>query len=561
MTHITPRSRGWLTHLWRKAVTPDDWSRTGEPHPWWDRYSVDPMLSFPRFDLSESSYALFLMANRTPAWREVYTRILDKLLERHTTWWAAVDWLSQIGPDPRRAEYPDRYRGLIPKQLWGRYDVPGWTANGIEPWGLQADPIGADGMLFFRGFFNLMLGIHRAVSGEGTWNKPFRTAGLDDQTFEWTHSRIAEHLAHQWRARPEGPHCENTKIWPFCLSAAGLGMMLTDQVLGSKTHAVYPQWVEDIFMRRLMEFGANGEIKSAPLYFDPIAKCVHRQVPLANLGTAMYMSPQYREVALSLYEGAVSSVAFNKAYAPIYPLRKEQVRNYTMAYLLALEFGDLTTVKRMQRALGQRSEPRWFGDGEDEFGYFFNFGEAWPRGQESALLMVADFIGEGTWSATFNSVDSDRFNAPTVLGVDFPRLGVSEAFNDPDNAILTIGIYAASTTARGERTSFRVTKLPSAGDVKVLRDGQPYRGWQIVDETTIAIDSTIRQHRFEISTGYRPGIASPPADAMARQSMRKGAPMTAAGPHLTLRISDVVSAGRQLASGVSMCPGCSGGAM
>ncbi len=205
-TRLSDRSRGWLRHLWRKSMTPDDWSRNGEPHEWWDRYSIEPMLSFPRFDLSESSYALLMMANRTPAWREVYTKILDKLIERHTTWWAAVDWLSQIGPDPRRAEYPDRYKGLIPKHLWGRYDVPGWTANGIAPWGLQPDPIGADGMLFFRGFLLLMLAIHRSVSGEETWNKPFQMSGLEDQKFEWTHARITEHLKHQWSDRPEGPH-------------------------------------------------------------------------------------------------------------------------------------------------------------------------------------------------------------------------------------------------------------------------------------------------------------------------------------------------------------------
>src|SRR3970282_36545 len=47
-----------------------------------------------------------LLARKPPAWREVYTRILDELLRRHTTWWAAVDWLTQIGPDPDRARYP-----------------------------------------------------------------------------------------------------------------------------------------------------------------------------------------------------------------------------------------------------------------------------------------------------------------------------------------------------------------------------------------------------------------------------------------------------------------------
>jgi hypothetical protein len=72
-TKLSERSRGWLGHLWRKAMTEDGWSKDGEPLPWWDQRSVEPMLSFPRFDLSESSYALLFMANRTPAWREVYT--------------------------------------------------------------------------------------------------------------------------------------------------------------------------------------------------------------------------------------------------------------------------------------------------------------------------------------------------------------------------------------------------------------------------------------------------------------------------------------------------------
>jgi hypothetical protein len=83
----------------------------------------------------------------------VYTQILDELIARHTTFWAAVDWLTQFGNDPKRGDYPPEWKGfLIPDHLWGEYDAPGWTANGIDPWGLQADPIGSDGNLFFRGF-------------------------------------------------------------------------------------------------------------------------------------------------------------------------------------------------------------------------------------------------------------------------------------------------------------------------------------------------------------------------------------------------------------------------
>ena len=84
------------------------------------------MLSFPRFDLSESSYALGIMADLTPAWREVYSTILEKSVERHLTYWAAIDWITHIGPDPRRKDYPKEWiEALLPAHLVGEYDVPG----------------------------------------------------------------------------------------------------------------------------------------------------------------------------------------------------------------------------------------------------------------------------------------------------------------------------------------------------------------------------------------------------------------------------------------------------
>ena len=80
-----------------------------------------------------------------PAWREVYTRIMDELATRHTTYWAAIDWNTFIGPSPDRQNYPDGLMQQWPERVRGNYDAPGWTANGVEPWGLEPDPIGAAG--------------------------------------------------------------------------------------------------------------------------------------------------------------------------------------------------------------------------------------------------------------------------------------------------------------------------------------------------------------------------------------------------------------------------------
>jgi hypothetical protein len=92
---LNRRTLGWLRFLWEKSTTPDDWSSNGVPHPWWDRYTAPVVLSYGRFDLSYSTYALLVMADQTPAWREVYTKIADGLASRYPTYWGAIDWLTR----------------------------------------------------------------------------------------------------------------------------------------------------------------------------------------------------------------------------------------------------------------------------------------------------------------------------------------------------------------------------------------------------------------------------------------------------------------------------------
>lgn len=464
------------------------------------------MLSFARFDLSESSYGLLLLARKTPAWREVYTRILDELIRRHTTYWAAIDWLTKLGPDPDRARYPKAYRRLIPKDLWGNYDVPGWTANGIEPWGLQADPIGSTGNLFFRGFFTLMLAIHRAVSGESTWDKPFEMTGLDDRTFPWTHRGIAAYLSEQWAKTPHGPHCENTKSWPFCLSAAGLGLQLTDRTLGTETHWVYDRWVEEAFKKKYMGFDQRGRLKWVALYYDPLLDRVHGDRRVIGLFPSIYVVPQNRALGELLYRNAVASVGWDKPWLPVLQPGRDP-RPLTIAFLMAREYGDYTTARRLGRKLAKQENGRFFdasgGGDEDEYGYFFRYGEPYPRGQESALYMLYHLLDrEGDWGRAFE-VDTEKFSAPTVSGVDYPKIGLSVAWNDRTSGVLRLESYVGTRSARGNATHFSVRNLPDASRVQVRRDGQTHPAWRATSASTIEIETDVGEHRFEIATGYR----------------------------------------------------------
>ena len=230
------------------------------------------MCAFPRFDLGESAYALPLMCEVTPAWREVYTRIARELCERHMTFWAAIDALVLIGDDPNVDRYPPEWQIYIPERLRGAYAPPGWIGNGDERWGLNPDPIAADGNVFFRGFFNLLLSVYAYVSGDRALPRAVR-----DQRLHGPHVHVdaagarRASSATQLADRPEGPHCENTKIWPFCVSATGLGLKAYDAVNGTRLHSPFDAWTE-FAQQHYMGRDRRGDLEWFAFYYDPIER-------------------------------------------------------------------------------------------------------------------------------------------------------------------------------------------------------------------------------------------------------------------------------------------------
>ncbi len=552
-SELNPRARGWLKYMWRRATTPDDWSEDGEPHAWWDRYSSEPVMDFARFDLSESSYGIAIMADQTPAWREVYSRILDELVSRHTTYWAAIDWLTQFGPDPRRDSYPQEWIDMyIPAHLVGQYDTPGWVANGVEPWGLQADPIGAEGNLFFKGWLNLLMSLHAYVSGSDKWCGQFEVAGVDRTRFEWTQPRIAEHLAEQWSRHPAGLHCENTKVWPYCLSAAGLGLQLYDHLYGHDTHAVYQDWLE---RTRGDYFGIDKQerLRWVTLFYDPVVEHNQTVGPSGGFAVSLYSIPQAPEWAEFLYHAAASQMRWNDRSAKV--RATPDPRFIALGLVLAKEFGDDITRDRLSAYAEEHFEPRFFAGDDSEFGWWFNFGEDWPRGQISALMIMAEIGGPGAWSKLFSAPNMAKFNEPTVEGVDFPTLGICRARNLPDG-VLQVSTYASDPGRQGEPTRFRITGIDDTSVVRVRCDGADYPAWRALDGRSIQIEATVDTHHFEIlSAGSAKGRAletGRPANSSSDRLL--GGASMIAQPSLVTRTSATTSG--ILLPGGSGCPCC-----
>ncbi len=334
--------------------------------------------------------------------------------------------------------------GQIPANLRGKYNRFGWTANGIEPWGLQPDPIGADGYLFFRAWFLLLLATHKYISGDDKWARPFKVTGYHDETFDWDTHRIAERLEAQYRAHPEGPHCENTKIWIFCNTAGGLGMHLYDKVFGKNTHRAFENFI-GYTRENYMKVGSDGKLQSITSYYDPIEKFHFGASAAGGLSTAHLMhaaESRARAPALRGHGECARGGAPGPARSGPTPPAWSWPRNWATTW----------RTQRLRAAAEREYEPKVFGEHQEQFGWFFNNKEGFPRGQGSAMLMAAEIAGPGDWTRAFEARYLDKYTAPTVEGIEFPSLGVSQAWNDRATGTLHVVTYAAAPDKRGAAT-------------------------------------------------------------------------------------------------------------
>jgi hypothetical protein len=397
----------------------------------------------------------------------------------------------------------------------------------------------------------LVLATYKYVSGDDKWARPFKVTGYHDETFDWDIHRIAERLEGQYRAHPEGPHCENTKIWFFCNSAAGLGLQLYDRVFNRDTHRAFENFL-GYARENYIKVGTNGQLESVTSYYDPIEKFhFNAGGPGSGILTAHMILPQNRELGTFLYGAAANALGWRKPNA--------QVRANATGLVLARELGDDVAAANLSAAAEREYEPKYFGEHQEQFGWFFNLKEGFPRGQQSAMMMAAEVGRPGLWARAFEAPRADKFTAPTVEGVDFPALGVSQAWNDIATGTLHVTTYAASPDKRGAQTAWRVTNLPSTASITVRVDGQPFTQFQVTGPNTIRLDTTIDNRRYEIITGYR-GAGRAHADPESQPDRR-----LAAGLAVAQRPADVgaqavrPAGGHLLPVAGATCPSCPAG--
>ena len=258
----------------------------------------------------------------------------------------------------------------------------------------------------------------------------------------------------------------------------------------------------------------DGNLEWFTTWYDPIVNHKANGGPASGLGSAFLILPQDPELASFIYEASANAAGWSNSRVPARP-------NST-GLLMAREMGDETAIARLSAAAERAYEPRFFGEHDEKFGWWFGLDEGYPRGQRSAMMMVSEVGQGGDWTRAFAVPHLDKFDAPTVEGVDFPALGIRQAWNDVEGGTLYVGTYSSTPERRGAETSWRVTNLPNADEVFVICDGQPFERVEVEGPGTVRIDTDIDDHQYQIFTGYRGGGAPSRARERGRASAATG---------------------------------------
>jgi hypothetical protein len=479
-TLLTDEAMGWLAYLDRKTTLNESWAKDDVPHEAWDDKTQPPIMPFHRYDLTYATYALGLMAENTPAWREQYGKILGYMSERFLEYHSMWDWIECSGPDPKRAEYPAETAFMFPEGYFGKYDMPGWAGNGIEPYQYDPDPVRGNGTcnLMYKGYLNLVLGFYNSITGDDKYDSDFKVRYDADTTYTYNHGSINELMANQMRANISGLGCEVVKVYPWCNNLAGMAQQLYDNMHGTNYRSSYNGW-KRYFRENFVNDGAGKDpLEWVTLYWDPTIPAnmngASHQIDYNWYCNAVHLAGLDEELGRRMYEGGKKKFLEYQPDGSAYSVGIPGMQGaYLMGTLCAATaakiYDDEETFEALNAWIINEYQPTWDA-ARGEFYFGFALDEDWPRGQMNDWLMPAYTITRpGQWQDMFRKPNLDKFSLPTLEGVDFPTLRVRQAVSDADSFS---GSFTSVDRERlGDPTSYRITTLTPGARYRVSVSG------------------------------------------------------------------------------------------
>jgi hypothetical protein len=422
------------------------------------------------------------MAENTPAWREEYGKILEYMADRFLEYWAMWDWIENSGPDPNRANYPAEAAVLFPPGYMGKYDIPGWAGNGIEPYQYDPDPVRGNGAcnLMYKGYLNLVVSFFNYITGDDKYDADFKVRYDKDTVYTYNHRSLNELIANQLRANISGLGCEVMKVYPWCNNLTGMAQRLYDVMHGTNLTSSYQGWKRYYRENFLAPSFGPEPVAWHTLYWDPTIeynmKGEEHQFAYNWWANAYHLAGLDRELGERLFKGAknrfVDFQPDGSAFSIGLPGLAGDYQYATIcATTCAQEYGDTELFEAFNLHIQNNYEPTWDA-ARGEFFFHLGLGEDGPRGQLNDWLLPAyTTTRAGQFGNMFTNPNTDKFHLPTLEGVDFPTLRVRQATSDAN------AFYGSFTSVDrdklGEPTSYRITKLAPGAKYLLALSGAP----------------------------------------------------------------------------------------
>ncbi|MCY4499056.1 MAG: hypothetical protein OXC14_17445 [Rhodospirillaceae bacterium] len=278
------------------------------------------------------------------------------------------------------------------------------------------------------------------------------------------------------------------------MSAAGLGLRLHDTLYGSDYNRVFQNWWE-YAKEHYIPIHGGEVVGSISMYYDPILG-IHMpgdHEAFQKFGIAQLIQASRPDDARVLAEAAFDQLGWREG-APIEtPGGNPREVIYGMIY--AREYGDEGLYGKLKAYAEEHFEPTW-DDASGEFWWGFGLNEPHPRGQFNAIAALAETVTEGAWGRLLGEPNLRKFVEPTVTGVDFPKVCLSQAVYDVDRRCLIVATDKGAPGAAGEPTSFRITNV-HPDNCTVVADGVVSDDWRAV-HGDIEVSTTVGEHTFVV---------------------------------------------------------------
>ncbi len=231
------------------------------------------------------------------------------------------------------------------------------------------------------------------------------------------------------------------------------------------------------------------------MYYDPLLG-VHMpsdHEAFQKFGTAQLIQGSQPEDAKILVEAAFDQLGW-RAGAPIEE-KGGNPRETLYGMIYAKEYGDEALYGRLKAYAEEHHGPTWDQE-SGEFFWTFGLDEPYPRGQFNAAAALAESTSKGAWGRLLSEPNLRKFLEPTVTGVEFPAMCLSQAVYDTERRCLIIASDKGAPNRAGSKTVFRVTNV-NPNMCTVIIDGEVSDSWRVI-EGDIEISTSVGEHTFLI---------------------------------------------------------------